>query len=142
MDNKGLSLFNVQKTQELIKLNEDLIGFYKQYHQFESALKELDRIKEDIKNKKITQAYIPSLGGMLFRVNPNGKDYKKMITDKEIQFSNSMKGIKGQILHREDSFFETIKRLHLSYGTHMINNGIEPMDAQKYIDEQKPKQVV
>ena len=116
-----LSVKALENINQLIKFNEELIKYRQQKYQFELANKEIAKIKQDIKDKKILKILVPTIGNNFVQVNPNSDDYRKLLNEKVKQFDNSIRGIKEQIHHREDTFHEYMRKTH-SYFTSYLNS--------------------
>jgi len=127
-----LAIKLVQDATNMLKTNEELIKLKQQLQQFIMANKEIERLQKDIKNKKITKVLVPTLGGNFIQVNPNSKQYKEMLAEKSRQFNNSIKGIEGQIEHREDYLHENMLRAFSAIGKHLKEHGLELPDLSKY----------
>jgi len=122
---KPLSVKEVKLLEELLHINKELGGMNQQLSQFQNALNELNQINEDAKNKVINHIMIPSLGGLMLKVNPSGKRFRKISEEKKRQFNNSILGIKGQLSHRGDIFNETSMKLCNSLLFHLKEDGVD-----------------
>lgn len=121
----------VQTMQEMMNINDELTKFRQQLSQFEMAIKEIDKMQLDIKEKRITKVLVPTLGNNFVQVNPNNDHYQKLVKDKKRQFENSIGGIKGQIEHREDHLHEMMIRTYNLLGKYLVDRGFELQTHEK-----------
>lgn len=99
-----------QLVNEMTTINNDLVALYKQQTQHEFATNEIKKIIHDMKAGKIKS--INLIHGQTVVVPMNDmKDARKMLMDRKTLFDNALKGIEGQISHREDSFIESMMKV-------------------------------
>jgi hypothetical protein len=127
----NLSIGAIEDINAMMKFNDEIVKFQQQLQQFQMAYNEAKRIKEDIKNKKITKILVPTLGNNLVQINPSGEEYQRMINENMKQFDNSIQGIEGQIMHREDGFYESMMRVYKHIGNHLVYRGLELPEIKK-----------
>ena len=95
-----------QLVNEMTSINNDLVALYKQQTQHEVATNEIKKIIHDMKSGKIKN--INLIHGQTVVVPMNDmKDARKMLMGRKTLFDNALKGIGGQISHREDNFIES-----------------------------------
>ena len=88
---------------------------------------ESNKIRKDIKNKKITKILVPTVIGNYIQVNnpDSAKEYLKVLDAKIKQFENSIKGIETQIEQREDCLYEKLKLGYLHLGKCILERGLK-----------------
>jgi len=138
----AFSVEQINHIQDLIKLNKEMLGFYDQLTKFEMALKELESIEKDVKDKRITKVFMPSLGNMQVQINPNSKKFKKWSEERKRQFTNSIEGIKGQIRHRQDYMNESAMWIFRTLGGYLLEHDLDlPIkkleERKKQLEEEK-----
>jgi len=122
---RPLTIYNRKIIEQLLKLDNDLIGFLKQKYQHEAINKEIDKLIIDSKNRKIKTIFVPSLGNppLYVRKDAGDEEFKKLLKQRKEQFETALKGIKGQITHRVESFDETAMKAYRQLGTYLIKKG-------------------
>jgi len=139
MSEKIFTVVERKFVEELLANTKELIGFYNQEAQHDNALKEIRKIIDDIKNKRITKINFPSLGGLMITKSATNRDVKKLLDTKEKEIANSLKGIRGQIAHREDILAESyIRSAHVCMNR-LRKCGIEPCETNLKKIYEKPE---
>ena len=113
-----------QNMENMIKMNNELLKYRQEEHQYKLALMECEKIKSDIKNKKITKILVPTIGNNFIQVNAGDEKYGNMLNERIKQFDNSVKGIEGQIKHREDALHEQMLRTYRYLGEYLLKMGL------------------
>jgi hypothetical protein len=125
MEGKVLTIKTVKNMEELIKLNKDLAALMQQKIQHVNALKVVEELLRDTKNKKIKYLFMPAIGGIMARVNADDQKLKKIFEDKQRQFQNAIKGIDGQIANRQQNVNEDSIRAILDLTDHCYSQDLE-----------------
>lgn len=135
------SVPTLTKFEDMLKLNKEITAMYKQYQQFEFASKELENIMGDVKNKKITKVFMPTVGNMQIQVNPVHQKFKNFIADKQRQLENGMKGIEGQLVHRQDAMNQEAMFAFKYLAGYLLNHDFDlPLDELKKLQDKKKEE--
>ncbi len=112
--------------------NQEILQLKEQLHQFKLAVTECEKVKEDIKNKVIMKVLMPTIGNNFIQINAQNEKYIKMLDERKKQFETSMKGVKEQIVHREDLLNESLLKFYIYLKKYIKAQGLSvPEEVEK-----------
>ena len=125
---RPIGIKNLNRIKELLKINDELTGFYAQLHQHKIGLSENKEILKEVENKKIKKVMMPTIGKIMIPISTTDPKIAKMYKDMIRQYENSIKGIEGQIQHRLELFNEDVIFLFKFFASKVKEIGFDPID--------------
>lgn len=95
---------------EMMSINNDVLALYKQKQQFEFALAEVRKLIKDTRAGVIKDVGLMK-GNMLMVPIRNKKDILNIFVERRKTLETSLKGIEGQLAHRQDYFVEAMVKV-------------------------------
>ena len=108
MSGKPIKVETVKGIETMMKLNNDIIAMLTQINKFKMATKEAEKNIKEAKDKKTKYVFRPSLGGTFIRVSGNDPEYMKFLEATKTQLDNQIKGVEGQLSHRQEGMNEEL----------------------------------